>query len=389
MNQYYRVYAQINLDNIAHNVREIIRLKDVNTELMVMIKADGYGHGAIPIARTLIENGVNRLGVAVIEEGIALRKSGIEEPILILGYTPDSNIEQLIKYRLTQAVFKYSIAKSISEIAVRLNLIAKIHIKIDTGMGRVGFIPNEDSLEIIKRISELPNINIEGVFTHFSKADEKDKLFTYNQMDVFSNYITKLKDEGIEIPIVHASNSAGIIDINKANFNMVRAGIATYGLYPSYEIDINKLNLKPALELKSHIIQLKEVEKGSTISYGGTYITNKKSKIATIPVGYGDGYPRVLSSNGRVIIRGQYAPIIGRICMDLFMVDVSNIENVSDGDEVVLIGTQGDKQITTDEIAKLASTIHYEIICGLGKRIPRVYTSKEKIVDTVDYFDVY
>ncbi|MFP4697927.1 MAG: alanine racemase [Eubacteriales bacterium] len=389
MDKYYRVYAQIDLDAIAYNLKEIVRIKDANAEVMALIKADGYGHGAIPISRTLVENGVDRLGVAVIEEGIALRKSGVDIPILVLGYTPEHQIEQLINYNLTQAVFKINMVNEIGKIAKRLNKKAKIHIKIDTGMGRLGFFPKDETIEIIKYILSIPNVEVEGIFTHFAKADEKDKTYTYNQLEIFNKFIDKLKKQKINIPIKHAANSAGLIEVKEGHFQLVRAGISIYGLYPSDDIDFNKIELKPALSLKSHIIFLKEVEKGTSISYGGTYITSRKSRIATIPVGYGDGYPRALSSKGRVLIRGQYAPIIGRICMDQFMVDVSNISNVEDGDEVVLIGKQGDNIITVDEIAELTNTINYEIICGLGKRIPRTYLKNNKLIESVDYFENY
>ncbi|TCT15326.1 alanine racemase [Natranaerovirga pectinivora] len=385
MDKYYRVFAHIDMDSIIHNLKEIISIKDKSTELMAIIKADGYGHGAVPISKVLVENGVDRLGVAVIEEGISLRKSGITAPILVLGYTPEYQILQLLKYDLIQTVFKREMAEAISKTAIEHSLIAKIHIKLDTGMGRIGFYPNEETLEIIRYINSLPNLEIEGIFTHFSTADEKDKTFTINQVDLFNGFISRLEQFDINIPIKHACNSAGLIDVKEAHYQLIRAGISIYGLFPSMDVQRN-VKLKPALSLKSHVIYLKELEIGKPVSYGCTYITDKLTKVATIPVGYGDGYPRALSSIGRVLIQGQYAPIIGRVCMDQFMVDVTHIDNVKDGDEVVLIGTQGENTITVEEIAELTNTINYEIICGLGKRIPRVYTSKSNLIHTIDYF---
>lgn len=388
MKEYYRVYAQVNLDYIAHNIRELNKIKNSNTEIMGVIKADGYGHGAIPIAKTLLENNTKRFAVAVIEEAIALRKSGITKPIHILGFTPDNQLEQLIHYDLIQTIFKYSMAKTLSDIAVRHNKRVKIHIKIDTGMGRIGFFTNEESIQIIKSIHQLPNIYIEGIFTHFAKADELDKGYTYEQLTKFNNFVKALEKENIHIPIKHAANSAGLIDVLEAHLDYIRVGIALYGLYPSQEVVKDRVNLKQAITLKSHIIFIKEVDKGTSLSYGGTYITKAKSKIATIPVGYGDGYPRALSSKGRVLIRGEYAPIVGRICMDQFMVDVTHIKDVEDSDEVVLIGEQAGKFISVDEIARLTNTINYEITCGLGKRIPRVYKEHNRLIYSLDYFGI-
>lgn len=388
MDKYYRVFAQIDLDAMAHNLKELKSIKDPKAEMMAVIKADGYGHGAVPISKTLIDNGIDRFGVAIVEEGIALRKSGAQIPILIFGYTPTEQLDQVIHYDLIQTVFKEEVALALEKRARALEKIVKIHIKIDTGMGRVGFMPNKETLNCMKRIQELPHIQIEGIYTHFAKADESDKSFTYSQLNTFNEFLNLLEDEGIHIPIKHASNSAGVMVFGEAHFQLIRAGISLYGLYPSDEVDQRSIQLQPALSLKSHIVFIKEVEKNTPIGYGGTYLTPERSIIATIPVGYGDGYPRLLSSKGRVLIRGEYAPIVGRVCMDQFMVDVTHIKGIRDGDEVVLIGQQGDKIISTDEIAKLVGTINYEITCGLGKRIPRIYTSKNERIHSVDYFGI-
>lgn len=386
MKQYHRVFAEINIDYIEDNLKAIKDYIGHDKEVMVVIKADGYGHGAIPIARHLYEAGINSIGVATLNEAIALRDYGIDIPIVVLGYSPEEEYNLLVDYEIIQTVYKYSMAKGISDVAAQTGKIAKIHIKIDTGMTRLGFYPNDKTVDILVQIQNLPNLDIEGIFTHFAKADDKDNSFTKEQIKIFNQFIVKLKANGIVIPKIHASNSAGLIAYKEAHFDIVRAGIALYGLYPSDQIDISVLELKPSLSLKSNIIFLKEVESGVPISYGGTYITSEKCKIATIPVGYGDGYPRSLSSKGRVIIRGQYAPIVGRICMDQFMVDVTYIDNVCEGDEAVLIGSQGDKRVSVEEIASIDGTINYEIVCQLGKRIPRVYYKNGKVVNTVDYF---
>lgn len=375
MNQYYRVHAVIDLDAICHNIKEVKRIVGPDVKVMPVIKADGYGHGSVPVAKALNEIGVDAFAVAIIEEGITLRNNGIRQPILILGYTSEYQYSSLIQYEIEPTVFCYEMAESLSKIAQALGKDAKVHIKVDTGMNRIGFQPTEESAEIIEKIANLPNIKIQGIFTHFACADEADKTSAVKQKNKFDGFVKKLSDRGIEIPVKHVSNSAAIIDLRTYQLDMVRSGIITYGLYPSKEVSRKVLDLKPAMTLKTHIVHVKEVEAGEGISYNHTYVTDKKTKIATIPVGYADGYPRLLSSRGRVLIRGQYAPIIGRICMDQFMVDVTEIEGVSVMDEVTLVGKDGNCEITVEEVAELAGTINYEFICGIGKRVPRVYTS--------------
>lgn len=387
MNSYLRVYAEIDLDAIRDNIREIKRHIGTKTKLMAIIKADGYGHGSVPIANALRDEGVDGFGVAIIEEGILLRKRGIKQPILILGYTSQYQYAELIQYELTQTVFQYSMAESISKFAVTMGRTARIHIALDTGMNRIGFQDTEESVEVIKRIQKLPNLVIEGIFTHFSKADELDKTFTFHQMDRFHQFVEKLEKNGVHIPIKHASNSAGIIDFNSAHLDMVRSGIITYGLYPSKDVGKEQLKIQPALELKSHVIYRKRVPAGESVSYGGTYVTDRETVIATIPVGYGDGYPRALSSKGRVLIHGQYAPIIGRVCMDQFMVDITHIPDVKQEDIVTLVGRDGDNCITVEEVANLAGSFNYEFCCGLGRRVPRVYIEKGEMKQTIDYLN--
>ncbi|MEE1314014.1 MAG: alanine racemase [Lachnospiraceae bacterium] len=386
MKNYLRAYAEINLDAINHNIREVKRSVGEDVKVMAVIKADGYGHGAVMVANSLNEVGIDGFAVAIIEEGIILRKRGIQSPILILGYTSPYQYGELVQYGLTQTVFHYEMAEKISEFAVLLGKKAKIHIKVDTGMNRIGFKDNEESVEIIRKIKGLPNIEIEGIFTHFACADETDKTSAYHQYERYEKFVTRLEKAGISIPVKHVSNSAAIMDLEDVRLDMVRSGIMTYGLYPSEEVDHNKIKLQPALSFKSHIIYIKEVEAGEGVSYGSTYVTTRKTKIATIPVGYADGYPRALSSKGRVLIRGQYAPIIGRICMDQFMVDVTEVEGVEELDDVILVGRDGDHEITVEEVANVNS-FNYEFICGLSRRVPRVYYQNGKLIRTIDYLN--
>lgn len=387
MNQYYRVYAAIDLDAVCHNISEIKKLVGPDTKIMPVIKADGYGHGAVPVAKALNKIGVDGFAVAIIEEGIALRKQGITKPILILGYTSEYQYASLIQHEIEQTVFSYEMAEAISKFAVTMKKEARIHIKVDTGMNRIGFKPTEESVGQVQRIQKLPNIKIQGIFTHFACADEEDKTSARYQKKQFDQFVSKIEEKGIEIPVKHVSNSAAIMDLRECSMDMVRSGIITYGLYPSEEVDKSAIDLKPALSLISHVIHVKEVGPGEGVSYGSTFVTDRKTRIATIPVGYADGYPRALSSRGRVIIRGQYAPIIGRICMDQFMVDVTDIEGVSVMDRVTLVGTDEDKNITVEEAADLAGSFNYEFVCGIGKRVPRVYFQDGKAKEAVDYLE--
>ncbi|MDF2543534.1 MAG: alr2 [Herbinix sp.] len=370
---YFRVQAIIDLHAIRHNVAEMKQRLHNNTKLMVIIKADGYGHGAVAIAKALEDSGVDGYGVAIIEEAIELREAGITKPILILGYTAQEQYPLVVAYDITQTVFRYEMAEELNTIAGEQGKIAHIHIKLDTGMSRIGFSDTQDSINTIKNIAKLDHVRIEGLFSHFACADEVDKTSSEQQLKRFLEFSKKLENENIVIPIKHISNSAGAIEISDAQLNMVRYGIATYGLYPSEWVDQEKVHLIPAVEIKSHIIFLKEVEAEVGVSYGSTYITKRKTKIATIPVGYADGYSRSLSNRGRVIIRGTYAPIIGRICMDQFMVDVTDIEGVMEGDTVTLIGKDQDAYISVEEVAELSYSFSYELICNIGKRVPRVY----------------
>lgn len=372
-----RVYAGINLSAVLHNLEEMHKNIDQNTKIVAVIKTDGYGHGALPIAKA-IENVPYLWGyaVATVDEAVSLIEDGRKKPILILGISFLEQFDTIIKNDIRPCVCDFDTAKKLSEIAVAKNKICHIHIKIDTGMSRIGFQVNQDTADTIYKISKLPNIEIEGIFTHFATADERDKTSTMIQIDLFEHMCHMLEEKGLYISIKHCSNSAGIVDIPSANMNMVRAGIILYGLWPSDDVDKEKMNLHPVMSLKSHISYIKDLEAGRKISYGGVYVTPCTKKIATIPVGYGDGYARSLSEKGYVLIRGQKAPICGRICMDQFMVDVSNIEGVRLGDAVTLLGQDGLEQITMEELGELSERFNYEFACLITPRVPRVYYEK-------------
>lgn len=384
---YSRVYARIDLDAIASNVEHMRQNLNPSTKIIAVIKADGYGHGAVPIAQMLEEiSYVWGFAVATLDEAVVLRKEGIQKPILVLGCVFPEQYMEMLKHDIRMNVYTEEMAKSISQMAVKENLTAYMHIKLDTGMTRLGFDINDEAVEAITRIAEMKNICMEGIFTHFAKADETDKEFTRKQINDFVWMTEKLKEKNVAFEYEHCANSAAIIDVPEANFDLVRAGISTYGLYPSEEVCKENVNLKPALELKSHVAFVKDIPAGTSISYGGTFVSEQGMKIATIPVGYADGYPRNLSNVGYVLIRGKKAPIVGRVCMDQFMVDVTEIEGVCFGDNVTLIGKDGNEMITVEELSELSGRFNYEFVCDLGKRIPRVFVKDGKISEQVDYF---
>ncbi len=386
MDEYYRVYASIDLDAIYNNVKNLKANTATGTKMIAVIKTDGYGHGAVPIAKVL-DDLVWGYAVATCEEGLVLRQNGIKKPVLILGYTHQSRYEDLIEQDIMPAIYTYEDAEKLSAYAEKKGKRAKVHIKIDTGMSRIGFPANDETIEVITAITKLPGIETDGIFTHFFASDAADKSEALKQFRLFKNITDKLKERGIDIPIKHCSNSAAIIDMPEVNMDCVRAGIAMYGMYPSDEVDKSKIKLTPAMSLKSHIIHLKELEKGVGVGYGATYVTERKTLVATIPVGYGDGYKRSLSNKGYVLIHGQRAPIIGRVCMDQFMVDVTEVNGIKRGDEVTLLGKDGTCEITAEEMAELAGgTFNYEIVCDIGKRVPRVFVKDGKVVGTKDYF---
>ncbi len=368
----YRGAVHVDLSAIRHNLTAIKEVIGENVKLCAVIKADGYGHGAVPVA-CAARGLASWFAVATFEEAMELRSYGIMEPVLILGFTHPGFFEDLIRHHIRPNIYTLDSAVQLSREAERLGEKARIHIKIDTGMSRLGFLPCEASVEEIVRISRLPGIEMEGIFTHFTSADEKDKTKTWEQVSRFRWMVKRLEEEGVHFSIRHCANSAGIMEGIGRDFDMVRAGIITYGLYPSDEVDRDGLALIPALELKSHIIHLKTVGPDTGISYGSIYVTDRPTRVATVPLGYADGYPRLLSNRGEVLIRGRRARILGRVCMDQFMVDVTDIPGAAAGDEVTLIGRDGEESISADEVARLCGTISYEIVCGLHRRIPRTY----------------
>lgn len=387
MKTYSRVYARIDLDAIAYNMEQMKLRIDGHTQIMAVIKTDAYGHGAVQVAQMLEKyDYIWGFAVATLDEAVVLRVEGIQKPILVLGCIFPDQYMEMLNNDIRMNVYTEDMAKEIANMARREGKTAYLHIKLDTGMGRLGFSITEESVEAITRISKLSNVKMEGVFTHFAKADEKDKTFTMQQIQQFESMTRLLKEQGVTFVYEHCSNSAAIIDVPEAKFDIVRAGISTFGLYPSEEVDKEAVHLKPALALKSHVAFVKEIEPGTSISYGGTFVAEKKMKIATIPVGYGDGYPRALSGVGYVLIRGKKAPILGRICMDQFMVDVTHIEDASFGDKVTLIGRDGNEYISVEMLGELSGRFNYEFICDLGKRIPRVYVKNGKVAEQVDYF---
>jgi alanine racemase len=371
MNKYigYRpTWAQINLENLTHNLRQIKRLISPETKIMACVKADAYGHGLIPVAQRLKSQGLDYLGVASIDEAILLRQVNIKLPILVLGIVLEEDIEPLFRYELIPTIATKEFAYALNKKAHAQNKIIEAHIKVDTGMGRIGVLP-DDAYTLIKKVQQLKNIHIQGVFTHFAFADMNRK-FTLYQLRLFNCLIRRIKSEGLNIPFIHMANSMGTIAYKESHFNMVRPGLVLYGLYPREGL---KIKLKPVLSLRTKVVYVKRLPAGFGISYGHTYVTKKPSTIVTLPIGYGDGYPRNLSNKGPVLIQGKRFKISGRVCMDQMMVDVGDCK-VKVGDEAVLIGTQGKEKISVQDLAVLADTIAYEIVCGLGSRIPRVYT---------------
>jgi len=389
--QYQRVYASVNLDAIHSNMDNMKANLNPETRILGIIKTDGYGHGAVPIAKELEPlDYMYGFGVATYEEAMILRKCGITKPILIIGYTFPYSYEGMAKEGIRPSIFRMDQAIEWSETGKRLGIEIPIHIKVDTGMQRIGICGDEEGFQFIKKLKDLDGLEIEGIFTHFSKSDFKDKSNSYRQLKDFQDFNLRIKEElKLDIPIKHTSNSAGLLEIREANMDIVRAGIAMYGLWPSDEVDRNRVKLTPALELKSHVIYVKDVEAGESVSYGGIYTTTQKTRIATIPVGYGDGYPRSLSNKGFVLLHGKRAPIIGRICMDQFMVDVSDIPETKEGDLATLIGRDGAQELTLEELGDLSGRFNYEFACDLGKRIPRIYLKGGKVVATRDYFHDY
>jgi alanine racemase len=379
------IWAEVDLRAIAHNVAELRKITAPQAKVMAVVKADAYGHGAEKISETALRNGAEVLGVARINEAISLRQAGFNVPIQIFGYTPPSLAEALIRYELTQTVFSYQNASELSELAISKGKKIKIHIKVDTGMGRLGLVTDcgaiscsdlnltESSLNQVESIVQLRGIIPEGIMTHFASADSADKSYSRKQFSIFMDFVNKLKKKGIEFRVHHAANSAALMEMPETHLNLVRPGISIYGLYASDEVDRNIIKLTPAMTIKTSVVHIKKIPEGFSVSYSQTHHIQKATTVATVSIGYADGFNRLLSSCGVMLIHGKRAPVIGRVCMDLTMLDVGHIPQVVVGDEVVVFGTQGDEFIHVDEIANMLNTINYEIVSTITSRVPRIY----------------
>ncbi len=389
LESYQRVWAEVDLDAIWENMVHMKENIAEKTKILAVIKTDGYGHGGVPIAKMLEQlDFMFGYAAATYEEAHVLREAGVKKPILILGYTFPYCYEELIREEIRPAVYRRDTVEELVAAAAKVGQKAKVHIKVDTGMGRIGITPDEEGLEFVRFLMGHPELEVEGIFTHFAKSDEEDKTSAYHQLALFQNFIDRIQTElGLTIPVKHCSNSAAILEMPQANMDMVRAGITTYGLYPSEEVRKDIVPLRAAMSLYSHIVYCKTIHAGQSVSYGGLFTAQKDTRVATIPVGYGDGYPRSLSGKGYVLIRGKKAPILGRVCMDQFMVDISEIPGVMEGDKVTLLGVDGTERITAEELGELSGRFNYEFVCDLGKRIPRVYIQHGEITEVRDYFE--
>ncbi len=372
-----RGYLEVDLGAIVRNARILKSRLAPETRIMGVIKTDGYGHGSVPIARELEKlDFMWGFAVATAEEAYELRQAGIRKPILALGYTFPYCYERLAEEEIRPAVFRRDSLEQLEEAAARSGKTIKVHIKVDTGMNRIGITPDEEGLKLIEDIGRRKGIEAEGIFTHFARADEADKTSTEEQLDTFLGFVSRAEKRlGCAVPLKHCSNSASILDMRRADMDLVRAGIVLYGLYPSDEVDRTTAELEPALSLYSRIVYIKTIHRGQSVSYGGTFTAGQDMRVATVPLGYGDGYPRSLSGKGYVLICGKPAPVLGRICMDQFMVDVSDIPEAKEDDRVVLLGKDGGACITAEELGDLSGRFPYELVCDFGKRIPRIYIS--------------
>ncbi|MCR5406117.1 MAG: alanine racemase [Lachnospiraceae bacterium] len=369
-----RVTAEVSLEAIENNIRSMAGIISPGTKILAVIKADGYGHGALQVAVRLEQmDCVFGYATATAEEAFKLRNDGIRKPILVLGYTFPDNYEDMIRLDIRPAVFKKETARQLNEAAAAVGRTCRIHIKVDTGMSRIGVPCNEEGIETALEISRYDRLSVEGMFTHFARADEPDKTPAIKQLEKFNDFLRRCADRGLEPELKHCSNSAAILEMPEANMDLVRAGITMYGLWPSGEELTDSIRLEPAMSLKSSIVYIKTLEPGTEISYGGIYTTDKTTRVATVPVGYADGYPRSLSNKGYVLIKGKKAPILGRVCMDQLMVDVTDIPEAQEYDEVVLLGNSGGSTITAEELGSLSGRFNYEFVCAISDRVPRKY----------------
>ncbi len=387
-----RTWAQVNLNNLEHNLTKTRSLLKDSCKILAVVKADGYGHGAIESAKTFQKAGADFFGVSSIDEAKQLRRNGITKPILIFGYTPLDRADELIDFDITQTVYDVSAAEVLNAAAKRRDTKIKIHIKADTGMSRLGFLyhsheEGKEAVEAVCKIAEYENLDMEGVFTHFAVADEPKNKFTEYQFSMFSDFISELQKRGVTFRLRHCCNSAGVLNFPEYHLDMVRPGILLYGFTPNQkEMKID--GFLPAMELKTTISHIKEISEGTPVSYGMIYKAPKKIKIATLPIGYADGYSRILSNGAEVLIRGKRAGVNGRICTDQCMADVTDIENIDLSDEVTVFGRQGDEEVTVEEIADTLGTVNYEVICQIGKRVPRLYIKDGKEVEYITYINL-
>ncbi len=374
MEEYLRTYVEIDLGAALHNIKAIRSRIGETVKLMAVIKADGYGHGAVELAH-LYKDTADYFGVATIDEAVELREAGLNTPILILGYTSPKQFDKLIEYSVEPTIYTIEAAKALSEVAVKADKKVKYQLAIDTGMTRIGFQVCEESVDAVEEISKLPMIELNGMFTHLSCADECDKTYSHMQMEKYDSFAKELVKRNIDVPVKHICNSAGIMEFDHHRFDMVRAGIVLYGMYPSEDVNKEALDLVPVMSWRSHVVNVFTAAEGVGVSYGATFKTKANTKIATVSIGYADGYPRALSNKGRVIIKGHSVPIIGRVCMDQMMVDITGLEDIEVEDTVTLVGSDGNEHISVEEVSALAGSFNYEFVCDVSKRVPRVYTN--------------
>lgn len=378
---YYRSFAKIDLDAIVSNFENLKKRVNKGVKVCSVVKADAYGHGSVQVAKVL-EDKTDFFAVAALEEALVLRDGEIKKPILILSYSNESLYKTLIEKNITPTIYNLEEAKAFSDTAVSMGKKAPVHIAVDTGMSRIGFFPCEESADIVKEISLLPGIELQGMFSHYAKADYEDKTAANKQTERFDYFISLLEKRGVSIPIKHICNSAGIIEFDK-QYDMVRMGISLYGMYPSDEVKKDRVKLTPAMEVISHVIHVKTVEAGTGIGYGHVYVADSQRKIATVSIGYADGYNRCLTGKGWVIIHGKKAPIRGKVCMDQIMVDVTDIPDVKVGDHAVIMGKMGNEEISAETLGELCHSFDYEVVCTFMPRVKRFYYHGDELIKTI------